>query len=161
VAEIKGTAVLDTLKAAKARGGESEMASILALLSEESRKVFESPMQASSWYPVDAFTEFLEADVRETVNGEREALIKRSEKVIESQLRGIYKIFVSFGSPRFVITASLPCTRPILRAYKSSRNWTAAVRPSNTPVSASNTALWNSSSPVFSGKPWKFPARSR
>jgi hypothetical protein len=104
VAEIKGTVLLDTLKAIKARGGEAAMARILASLDEASRKVFDSPIQASSWYPLDAFTEFLEADIRETANGDREVLIRRSEKVIESQLRGIYKIFVAFGSPRFVIT---------------------------------------------------------
>jgi len=33
----------------------------------------------------------------------REALAVRSEKVIEGQLRGIYKIFVKLGSPGFVI----------------------------------------------------------
>jgi hypothetical protein len=104
VAEIKGTVLLDTLKAIKARGGDAEFARIRTLLSEASRKVFESSIQASSWYPLDAFTEFLEVDIRETANGDREVLIKRSEKVIESQLRGIYKIFVAFGSPRFVIT---------------------------------------------------------
>jgi hypothetical protein len=104
VAEIKGTVLLDTLKAIKARGGEAQMAAILASLDEASRKVFDSPIQASSWYPLDAFTKFLEADIRETANGDREVLIRRSEKVIESQLRGIYKIFVAFGSPGFVIT---------------------------------------------------------
>lgn len=104
MAEIKGTVLLDTLAAIRARAGEAELAKIRSLLSEPSRKVFESAIQASSWYPLDVFAEFLEVDLRETANGDREVLIKRSEKVIETQLRGIYRIFVALGSPRFVIT---------------------------------------------------------
>jgi hypothetical protein len=42
-------------------------------------------------------------DVRATANGDRSVLIKRSERVIEGQLRGVYKIFVKLGTPGFVI----------------------------------------------------------
>ena len=48
--------------------------------------------------------ELLESDIRETAAGDREVLIQRSEKVIERQLRGLYKMFVKLGSPGFVIT---------------------------------------------------------
>ena len=101
--DIKGRVLLDTLAAIKARD-ESGLARIVGSLSEKSRKVFESPILFSDWYPLDAFAEFLEADVRETMNGNCEVLAKRSEKVVESQLRGVYRIFVRLGTPRFVIT---------------------------------------------------------
>ena len=104
MAEIKGTVLLDTLAAVRARGGETELARILPQLSESTRTIFTNPVQASSWYPLDAFAEFLEADIRETAGGDREVLVKRSEKVIEKQLHGIYRIFVVLGSPGFVIT---------------------------------------------------------
>ena len=42
--------------------------------------------------------------MRHTANGDRLVLLKRSEKVIEGQLRGIYKVFVKLGSPGFVVT---------------------------------------------------------
>ncbi len=104
MADIKGRVLLDTLTAVRERSGEQELAKIIKSLSNESRKVFESPILFSEWYPLDAFAEFLEINVRETANGDREVLAKRSEKVVESQLRGVYKIFVRLGSPRFVIS---------------------------------------------------------
>lgn len=104
MAYIKGRVLLDTLAAVKERAGEQEVSKIIKSLSDESRRVFESPILFSHWYPLDAFVEFLEVDVRETASGDREILAKRSEKVIESPLRGVYRIFVKLGSPKFVIT---------------------------------------------------------
>ena len=104
MAEIKGRVLLDTLAAVRERAGEQELSKIKNSLSNESRKVFESPILFSEWYSLDAFVELLEVDVRETAGGDCEMLAKRSEQVVESQLRGVYKIFVKLGSPRFVIT---------------------------------------------------------
>jgi hypothetical protein len=104
VADIKGRVLLDTIAAVKERAGEQELSKIIKNLSGESRKVFERPILFSEWYPLDAFAEFLEVDVRETANGDREVLAKRSEKVTESQLHGVYKFFLKLGSPGFVIT---------------------------------------------------------
>ncbi len=92
------------LAAVKERAGEQEVSKIVTCLSDKSRKVFASPILFSEWYPLEAFAEFLEVDVRETAHGDRSALVKRSEKVIESQLHGVYRIFVKLGSPKFVIT---------------------------------------------------------
>jgi len=103
MAEIKGTALIDTIKAIKARAGEQEFSKIVQQLDGEAKRIFESRVSPSSWYSLDAFVQFLEADIRETANGDREVLIARSEKVIEAQLTGIYKIFVKLGSPAFVI----------------------------------------------------------
>jgi hypothetical protein len=100
---IKGTAVQDTMEAIKARSGKDELGHILARLDEESRKMLAEPISCSAWYPCDAFARFLEADILETAGGNEEELIKRSERVIERQLSGIYKIFVKLGSPAFVI----------------------------------------------------------
>jgi hypothetical protein len=103
MAEIKGTVLIDSIKAIKARGGEAEFQKIVKHLSEESRAIFERRISPSSWYPLDAFAEFLEADIRETAGGVREVLITRAEKVIEAQLRGIYRVFVKCRSPIFVV----------------------------------------------------------
>ncbi|HKW56218.1 MAG TPA: hypothetical protein VJN42_02585 [Candidatus Acidoferrum sp.] len=104
MADIKGSVVLDTFAAIKARAGENELARIIARLGPDSRAVFEKAIYISEWYPLDAFVEFLDADVCETAGGDRNVLAQRSEKVIETQLRGVYKIFVKLGSPGFVIT---------------------------------------------------------
>jgi hypothetical protein len=103
VLQIKGTAVLDTVEAVKARAGEHEFDRFVALLDDEAKQIFQQGISPSSWYPFDAFVRFLEMDVRETADGKPEALIQRSEAVVEKQLRGVYKIFVRLGSPEFVI----------------------------------------------------------
>jgi hypothetical protein len=104
LAQIKGTVLLDTLAAIKARAGESELAKIISHLSPETRTIFGAAIHSSTWYPLDAFVEFLEVDIRETAGGDREMLAKRAERVIESQLKGIYRVFVRLGSPGFVIS---------------------------------------------------------
>jgi hypothetical protein len=103
MAEIKGTVLIDSIKAIKARGGEGEFQKIVEHLSPGSKAVFEGRISPSSWYPLDAFAEFLEVDIRETAGGAREVLITRAEKVIEAQLKGIYRVFVKCGSPMFVV----------------------------------------------------------
>src|SRR5260370_15347891 len=104
IVQIKGTAVLDAIKAIKERAGTGEFERIVGHLDEETQKVFQGEIFPSSWYPFDAFARFLEADIRETAGGNEEELIKRSEAVIERQLRGIYKIFIRLASPEFVIS---------------------------------------------------------
>lgn len=101
--QIKGSVLLDTIAAIKARAGAAELAKITEHLNGETRRIFEGQIYVSNWYPLDAFVEFLEVDIRETAGGNCQVLTARSEKVIERQLRGIYKIFVKLGSPGFVI----------------------------------------------------------
>lgn len=100
---IKGTAVLDTLKAIEARAGKAELDKIISHLDPETRGIFQQPISPSTWYSCDAFSRFLEADIRETAGGNEQELVKRAEAVIEKQLSGIYKMFVRLGSPEFVI----------------------------------------------------------
>jgi len=57
--QIKGTAVLDTIKAIKERAGTSEFEKIVTTLDEETRKIFQGQISPSSWYPFDAFARFL------------------------------------------------------------------------------------------------------
>ncbi|HKV04407.1 MAG TPA: hypothetical protein VJO53_04785 [Candidatus Acidoferrales bacterium] len=103
MAQISGISVLDAVNAVKARIGEQDFARIVEQLGGEAKTIFSEPIQSWKWYPLDAFVEFLETDIRETAHGDREVLITRSEKVVESQLHGIYGIVVKLGSPEFVI----------------------------------------------------------
>lgn len=101
--EIKGVAVLQSIDSIKARGGEEEFQRILAELDAETRSVFDCQISPWKWYSLDAFAALLEADVRLTAHGDREVMIARSEKVVEGQLRGIYKMFIKLGAPAYVI----------------------------------------------------------
>lgn len=100
---IKGTAVLDALEAIKARAGEAELEKIISRLDPETQEIFRRPISRSSWYSCDAFSHFLEADIRESAGGNEQELVRRAEAVTEKQLSGIYKMFVRLGSPEFVI----------------------------------------------------------
>ncbi len=61
IVQIKGTAVLGTIKAIKERAGTGEFERIVGHLDEETQKVFRGEIAPSSWYPFDAFARFLEA----------------------------------------------------------------------------------------------------
>ena len=102
--EVKGSVVSDSIKSVKDHFGEQAYAAIVNQLQGEARHVFGQPtILSSSWYSLDAFTEFLDKDVQVTAQGNEQELVKRAEVLIERQLSGIYKMFVRFGSPQFVL----------------------------------------------------------
>jgi hypothetical protein len=102
--EIKGIAVNDAIKAIKVSHGDQAYNKIIGLLKGESRKLFENAtILSSEWYPLDAFVQFLEMDIKVTLQGDEKELIRRSEALVERQLTGVYKVFVRWGSPEFVL----------------------------------------------------------
>lgn len=101
--QIKGSAIQETINQIKTRSGEDAFQKILGLLDQETRKICEGEIFASSWYSLDLFTRFLEIEIRVLAGGNEEMVTRGSEAVIERQLRGIYKAFVKLGSPEFVI----------------------------------------------------------
>jgi hypothetical protein len=102
--EVKGSVVSDSIKAVKEHFGEQAYTAIVSQLQGEARELFErASILSSSWYSLDAFTEFLEKDIKVTARGNEQELVKRAEVVIERQLSGIYKMFIRLGSPQFVL----------------------------------------------------------
>jgi hypothetical protein len=101
--QIKGSAIKETIEQIKRRSGEAAFQKILGLLDDDARKIFESEIFSSTWYPLDFFTRFLEIEIRVLAEGNEEMVTRGAEAVIERQLRGIYKAFVKLGSPEFVI----------------------------------------------------------
>ncbi len=100
---IKGTVILDTIRAVKDREGEDEYARILGLLEESTRRLLQGKLFPGGWYPLDAFVHFLAVDIRETASGNDAILIRRSELVVEKQLRGIYRVFTRLASTESVL----------------------------------------------------------
>lgn len=102
--EIKGSVLNDSINAVKNHFGDKAYATIVGLLTEETRKFFEgTTILATKWYSLDTFVEFLGTDIKVTAAGNEQELIRRSEALIEQQLKGIYKVFVKLGSPQFVL----------------------------------------------------------
>lgn len=100
---IKGASVLDSVRAIRRRSGDEAFDKLVDGLDDEAKAMFRGDIVASSWYPLDPFVRFLEADIRETAGGNEVVLVERTEQLIEKQLRGIYRIFVRLGSPEFVL----------------------------------------------------------
>jgi hypothetical protein len=103
--EVKGSVVGDSIKTIKALYGEHTYNDVLNLLRPETRAVFDrGSVMPMDWYSLNAFIEFLEADLKVTSHGDERELIRRSEDLIGKQLTGIYKVFVKLGSPSFVLS---------------------------------------------------------
>jgi hypothetical protein len=100
--QLKGTSFLDTIAATQRREGDRRYREIVASLEPIHRKVFESVVVPTRYYPLDALVAFLAAGFQLSGDDER-LLIRRSEAVAEQQLTGIYRTFVRPGSPEFVI----------------------------------------------------------
>jgi hypothetical protein len=100
--KIKGSALLDTIRTVKGREGEHRYEAIVALLDDETKTIFQGAIFDASWYPLNGFVAFLAAGLRLSGDDER-VLIRRSEAVVERQLRGIYRVFVRLRSPESVI----------------------------------------------------------
>ena len=101
--EIKGSVVLDSITGIQKRDGDAVYEEIRSQLDEETRKMFQGTISGSSWYPLDLFLRFLAVEINKSAGGNEQVLVTRSEKVIERQLRGVYKIFVKVGSPEFLM----------------------------------------------------------
>jgi hypothetical protein len=101
--QIKGATIKETVTQIKTRAGDQAFQKILALLDEDTRRIFEGEIFASTWYPLDKFARFLEVEIRVLANGREEVITRGAEAVNERQLLGIYKAFVRVGSPEYVI----------------------------------------------------------
>jgi len=101
--QIKGSAIKDTINQILRRAGEDALKKIVEQLDDQAKAVFQGEIYASSWYPLDVFTRFLELEIKVLAGGNEEMVTRGSEAVIERQLRGIYKAFVRLGSPEFII----------------------------------------------------------
>lgn len=93
--KIKGSPIADTFDSIRTKFGDEGVQQILDALSDESRLVLGTGnVLASSWYSLDAFAELLEVEINTFYKGDRTALIGLSEKVVERQLKGIYRVFL-------------------------------------------------------------------
>jgi hypothetical protein len=100
--EIKGSVLKDVIKSTKKAIGESNYNRLLDLCNPETKDLFLRPISTSGWYPLDAYTNFLDVVVSELFGGRPEGLIKSTEAIAERQLRGLYSSLVKVDSPEFL-----------------------------------------------------------
>lgn len=102
--QIKGMTICDTIDRAKSKYGEKGYNKIIDQLSEDNKKIYSKRVILSLWYPIDALIEFLEIENNLYDGGNKKMVEKHSTEVIDKELKGIYKLFIKFGSPEFVVS---------------------------------------------------------
>jgi hypothetical protein len=100
---IKGATIKEAVTEIKTHAGDQAFQKVLGFLDEDTRRIFEGEIIASTWYPLDNYARFLEVEVRVLANGREEVVTRGAEAANERSLRGIYKAFVKVGSPEYVI----------------------------------------------------------
>ncbi len=103
--QVKGAAVLTIPLFIKARFGDPGLQRWLARLSEPARAVYANSVLASNWYPLD---EILIAPTSTMCDlfydGRVQGAVDQGRFSAEHALRGIYKIFVKFGSTEGLVS---------------------------------------------------------
>ena len=102
MAQVKGTAVLSSLRYVRERFGEEPLALVLAALPAEDAALCGGVL-ASSWYPMPAFLRFMQEAERQLGAQEPNLVLEMGRASCDYGITGVYKIFFKVGSPEFII----------------------------------------------------------
>jgi len=102
--DVKGTAIISIPEFINRKFGKEGLNRWLNTLTENARKVYGCSILAGSWYPlkeimVEPTRKMCELFYRGDLKGAWEA----GRSSADFGLKGVYKIFVKFGSPEFLI----------------------------------------------------------
>jgi hypothetical protein len=103
MAQVKGTAVIASLRFVREQFGEEGLERVLAALPDEDRSAFDANLLASSWYPMPALLHFMEETQKQFEAQEPEVLRKMGRRSADYGLTTVYKIFFKVGSPEFIV----------------------------------------------------------
>jgi hypothetical protein len=104
-AEVKGVGLRGFLKYIKLNY-EPGIADFLSNLPDAERKVFESPILNSKWYPYSAFTSLLKVMDDEMGSGDLSECRRYGANSADLDMSSIFKVFFKVGSPQFIIKRS-------------------------------------------------------
>jgi predicted hydrocarbon binding protein len=93
---VKGTALRGVLHYLKVTGGD--IPDVLALLPQESRSAFDSPILVTSWYPYDAYVALLEAVTQRRAGGSLDLLPEIGRWLAMQDTGMFFKLVVSLAS---------------------------------------------------------------
>lgn len=100
---VKGRVLIDAVAVARELRGQTAVDALVATLDAEAQEVLRGTLLANDWCPLDVLTSFMAASVRMHNGGDESVIVARSERVVEQQLGGIYRIFIRLGSPEFIV----------------------------------------------------------
>lgn len=101
--EIKGHAVRASIEAIRSRLGEERFQELVSRLDEPTRELVHRGVQATDWISLDDYARFLDTHVRHNFEGDASRLTPFVERIVEQQLRGVYKAFAQAVSPEAML----------------------------------------------------------
>lgn len=104
MAQIKGTAILGTIKYIKEQDSAGGVEALVAGLDPSVRSVFDERIQSLLWYPYPAYAGLLEAVDRELGRDDLTLMPELGRFAAEADIRGFWKAMVSLFSPRRILT---------------------------------------------------------
>ena len=103
MAQVKGTAVVASVRYVRERFGEAALRRVLGPLPTDERLVLEGGILASSWYPMPLFLHFMQEVERQLATQELHVIRRMGQASAEYGIKGVYKVFFKLGSPEFII----------------------------------------------------------
>lgn len=101
--ESKGSGFASAVATLKKMLTPEELARVLAVLSPETARLVEHPPLAVSWIPSKHFQELSQAADAQVFAGDESKLEDWGRLALLNDLKTIYKMFIRFMSPQFVI----------------------------------------------------------
>ena len=102
--DVKGTAISSIPDFIVKRFGKESLIRWLNTLTETAQKVYEKPILAGNWYPLkEVMIEPTKKMCELFFNGDEKGAREGGRYSAELGLKGVYRIFVKFGSPEFLI----------------------------------------------------------
>ena len=103
MAQVKGTAVVASVRYVRERFGDEALARVLERLPAEESRVLGGGILASAWYPMPLFLDFMQEVERQLAAQEPQVIRRMGRASAEYGITGVYKIFFKLGSPEFII----------------------------------------------------------
>jgi len=100
--QVKGTAVIATMRFLEERFGDATLASVLQALSPAERALIEPAALASSWYPMSLLLRVMR-ESQAALGGHPRIMRDMGRASAEYGLTTVYRIFLKVGSPQFII----------------------------------------------------------
>jgi hypothetical protein len=100
---IRGIAVANDVERILKQFGKQNYIRVVKMLNAEDQELFLNKIIAADLYPLDSFVRFVEAEIQLLYNGDRTRIIHNSEDIFKRQLQGVFRWFIQFGTPSYVI----------------------------------------------------------
>lgn len=102
--QVKGSSLVATEKFVKQNFGSDGYQRLLQVLPKPSREIFDNPIIATQWYPIDeGFYQPMEAICRLFFKGEPRGAREMGKFSAREGLQGVYKVFARIASVEFIL----------------------------------------------------------